>query len=81
MTGVQTCALPIFDRAFQARISRAVDREINALKQHGVNGEALFSELVTIYNQHHLSEVRECKSNDESPAVSTIVCSEAVLMT
>jgi hypothetical protein len=69
----------ILDQAFQCRMTRAVDREINALKQRGVNGEALFSELVTIYNQHHLSEVRELdRSNDDSPVVSTIVCSEAI---
>ncbi len=73
--------ISILDRAFQGRISRGVDREINALKQHGVNGEALFSELVTIYNQHHLSKVRELdRSNDDSPVVSTIICSEAISM-
>jgi Helicase conserved C-terminal domain len=69
----------ILDRAFQGKISRAVDREINALQQRGVKGEALFSELVTIYNQHHLGEVRELdRSNDDSPIVSTIICSEAI---
>ncbi len=55
------------DRVCRERLPRAVigvaslveNRENNALKQHGVNDEALFSALVTIYNQHHLSEVRE----------------------
>lgn len=71
--------ISILDRVFQGRMTRAVDREINALKQGGVNGEDLFSELVTIYNQHHLSEVKELDLfNDDSPVVSTIVCSEAI---
>lgn len=46
------------DRAFQYRIARVIvsraslekNRKINALEQHGVNGEVLFSRLVTIYN-------------------------------
>lgn len=63
------------DRAFRDRVPSVVvgvasveeNRENNTLKQHGVNDEALFSELVTIYNQHHLSEVRESdRSNDDS---------------
>ena len=59
------------DRAFRDRVPYVVvgvaSLENNTLKQHGVNGEALFSELVTIYNQHHLSEVRESdRSNDDS---------------
>jgi hypothetical protein len=69
----------ILDRAFRGVLPNKVDREINALKQGGVNSEALFSELFIIYNRCHLSELRELDlSKDDSPVVPTIVCSEAI---
>jgi superfamily II DNA/RNA helicase len=71
--------ISILDRAFRGVFPNKVDREINALKQRGVNSEALFSQLFIIYNRCHLSEMRELdRSKDDSPVVPTIVCSEAI---
>jgi hypothetical protein len=71
--------ISILDRAFRGVLPNKVDREINALKQGGVNSEALFSELFIIYNRCHLSELRELDlSKDDSSIVPTIVCSEAI---
>jgi len=73
--------ISLLDRAFQCKIPRAVEREINTLRRRGVSGEPLFTELVTIYN-HHRGELtqptRSERGMDESPVASTIVCSEAI---
>jgi hypothetical protein len=47
-----------FPHAVVGVVSLEENREINALKQHSVNDEALFSELVNIYDRYHLSEWR-----------------------
>ena len=75
--------ISLLDRSFQGKVTRAVDREISALRRRGVSGEDFFSELVTIYNHHRSDLIQPRRSErgmDEYSVVSTIICSEAIYL-
>ncbi len=72
--------ITLLEKAFRSPLTKALQRELNLLRKSGVTGEALFKNIVKLYNQHNLRDWIDRRngqpSEDEYPR---IVCSEALL--
>jgi superfamily II DNA/RNA helicase len=72
--------ITLLEKAFRSPLTKALLRELNLLRKNGVAGEALFKNLVRLYNQHNLRDWLDRRSGqsqeDEYPR---IVCSEALV--
>jgi len=70
----------LLERAFRGPITAAVRKELNALRRHGVTGQALLTNLTRIFNQHRMRErLDESKTEVENLAIPRIICSEALV--
>jgi hypothetical protein len=68
----------ILEKAFRVALTGAVKRELNQLRRNAVTGEALYKNLIRIYDQHNLKDVTARRSLElEEKSVPRIVCSEA----
>ena len=58
----------------------AVKRELNSLRRNAVIGEALYKNLIRIYDQHNLKDLTARRSLEyEANAIPRIICSEALV--
>ncbi|MGD0487650.1 MAG: helicase-related protein [Syntrophorhabdales bacterium] len=70
----------ILEKAFRGALSGAVKRELNQLRRNAVTGEALYKNLIRIYDQHNLKDVTARRSLEfEVNAIPRIICSEALV--
>ena len=68
----------ILEKAFRGALTGAVKRELNQLRRNAVTGEALYKNLIRIYDQHNLKDVTARRSLEfEEKSIPRIVCSEA----
>lgn len=68
----------ILEKAFRGALTGAVKRELNQLRRNAVSGEALYRNLIRIYDQHNLKDVTPSRSLQlEEKAIPRIICSEA----
>jgi hypothetical protein len=68
----------ILEKTFRGALTGAVKRELNQLRRNSVIGEALYKNLIRIYDQHNLKEAstRQSRGLEDEP-IPRIVCSEA----
>ncbi|MGB8348261.1 MAG: helicase-related protein [Ktedonobacteraceae bacterium] len=71
----------LFDRAFRASLTSAVNKEVNRLQRDDVKGHALLKALSDIYFRYHMQDWgagprRGAEDEDEAPR---IVCSEGIV--
>ena len=52
----------ILEKAFRGALTGAVKRELNQLRRNAVTGEALYKNLIRIYDQHNLKDVTARRS-------------------
>jgi len=70
----------ILEKAFRGALTGAVKRELNQLRRNAVTGEALYKNLIRIYDQHNLKDVIARRSLEfEDNSIPRIVCSEALV--
>jgi HKD family nuclease/superfamily II DNA or RNA helicase len=70
----------ILEKAFRGALTGAVKRELNQLRRSAVTGEALYKNLIRIYDQHNLKDVTSRRSLEfEATAIPRIICSEALV--
>ncbi|MBI2889874.1 MAG: helicase [Nitrospirae bacterium] len=68
----------ILERTFRGVLTGAVKRELNQLRRNGVHGEALYKNLVRIYDQHNLVGASSRRSLElEEQIIPRIICSES----
>jgi hypothetical protein len=68
----------ILEKAFRAALTVAVKRELNQLQRNSLLGEALYRNLIRIYDQHNLKDTAARRSLElADKVVPRIVCSEA----
>lgn len=67
----------ILEKAYRGALTGAVKRELNQLRRSAVTGEALYKNLIRVYDQHNLKDVTARRNLElaERP-VPRIVCSE-----
>lgn len=68
----------ILEKTFRGTLTGAVKRELNQLRRNSVTGEALYKNLIRIYDQHNLKEAstRQSRGMEDEP-IPRIICSEA----
>ena len=68
----------VLEKAFRRALTGAVKRELNQLRRNAVTGDALYRNLIRIYDQHSLKDVTARRSLElgDKP-IPRIVCSEA----
>ncbi len=66
------------EKAFRGPLTGAAKQQLNQLRRNGVSGEALYKDLIRIYDQHNLRDasVRRSPEIEDRPIVK-IICSEA----
>jgi len=70
----------ILEKAFRGALTGAVKRELNQLRRNAVIGEALYKNLIRIYDQHNLKDVATRRSLElEDKPIPRIICSEALV--
>lgn len=70
----------ILEKTFRGALTGAVKRELNLLRRNAVSGEALYKNLIRIYDQHNLKDVTVRQSLElENKLIPRIVCSEALV--
>jgi HKD family nuclease len=70
----------ILEKAFRSALTGAVKRELNQLRRNAVVGEALYKNLIRIYDQHNLKDVATRRSLElEDKPIPRIICSEALV--
>jgi HKD family nuclease/superfamily II DNA or RNA helicase len=70
----------VLERAFRGPLTGAVKRELNQLRRNAAGGEALYRNLIRIYDQHNLKDVTANRNLQlEEKAIPRIVCSEALV--
>jgi hypothetical protein len=70
----------ILEKAFRGALTGAVKRELNQLRRNAVTGEALYKNLIRIYDQHNLKDVLARRNLEfEEKSIPRIVCSEALV--
>ena len=70
----------ILEKAFRGALTGAVKRELNQLRRNAITGEALYKNLIRIYDQHNLKDVIARRSLEfEDNSIPRIVCSEALV--
>jgi hypothetical protein len=57
-------------------LSPAVQTELRRVRHHKLTGEALFSRLRDIYDQHNMSRLQEQARRDHQVSIPRIICSE-----
>jgi HKD family nuclease/superfamily II DNA or RNA helicase len=68
----------ILEKAFRGALTGAVKRELNQLRRNAVTGEALYKNLIRIYDQHNLKDVLTRRNLEfQEKSIPRIVCSEA----
>ncbi len=68
----------ILEKAFRGALTGAVKRELNQLRRNAVVGEALYKNLIRIYDRHNLKDVAARRSLElEDKSIPRIICSEA----
>ncbi|PKN27602.1 MAG: helicase, partial [Deltaproteobacteria bacterium HGW-Deltaproteobacteria-21] len=68
----------VLEKAFRTALTGAVKRELNQLRRNAVSGEALYRNLIRIYDQHNLKDVTANRNLQlEEKAIPRIICSEA----
>jgi len=68
----------ILEKAFRGALTGAVKRELNQLRRNAGTGEALYKNLIRIYDQHNLKDVLARRNLEfEEKSIPRIVCSEA----
>ena len=70
----------ILEKAFRGVLTGAVKRELNQLRRNAVTGEAVYKNLIRIYDQHNLKDVLARRDLEfEEKSIPRIVCSEALV--
>jgi hypothetical protein len=71
----------ILEKAFRSALTGAVKRELNQLRRNAAAGEALYKNLIRIYDQHNLKDVTSRRSLEfENKLIPRIICSEALIL-
>jgi len=70
----------ILEKAFRGALTGAVKRELNQLRRNALTGDALYKNLIRIYDQHNLKDLTARRSLEyEANAIPRIICSEALV--
>lgn len=70
----------LLEEAFRARVTVAINKELNLLRRNGVIGDTLLRSLRDIYLQHNMRNWLDNRNGrDQSANIPRIICSEALL--
>ncbi len=72
--------ITLIKKAFHSPLTKALQRELNLLRQNGVGGEALLKSIARLYSQHNLRDWLDRMSGQPNQEeYPRIICSEALV--
>jgi hypothetical protein len=71
--------ISVLEQAFRLSMTTAVNKELNLLRRNNVVGNALISNLISIYNHHNMKYWSSRIRDNTEKEIPRIICSEALI--